>query len=239
MNNETYPYQTELDTQIKDYLKLYQDSFEIDGISSWYKYIYLMIDELLRKGLTSSDKMYIKQKYAEFRCYIETESNQRHLEFTKIISTYTHLIDSICQKCNDYGELETMDGWDVRLCAKHNPEHQNREHDDEENPKPPITESQYRFAADSQFNTLNDQLILIKISLLKRSLEEQQIEESVIQQILYDAIEPIERFELDETFYSVTSQFTNDNGDKVPIEDNFYSNQDYLREVIRTMYSKK
>lgn len=232
VDNLDQSYKTELDTQIKAYLSLYQDGFEIFGISSWHKFIYLMTDELLRKGLKNTDKMHIKQKYAEFKCYVVTDDMDRHVEFVKIISTYTRLMDSICHKCYNYGELETINGLDVRLCSKHYAHAMNQEYKMPANPTPQIAENQYRFASDSEFNRLNDRFNLIKLAMLRRTLEENNIETSVIQQILLESLEVLERFELDDKFYSATISFKQEDGGKVPSSNDFYSNKDYLAEVI-------
>ncbi len=77
-------YKTNLDTQINKYLSLYEGYFDISSAQSWYKYIYQMVDELLRHGLQETDSLFIKQKYAEFRCYFSTANKEKEPEFIKI-----------------------------------------------------------------------------------------------------------------------------------------------------------
>lgn len=237
----TDSYTTELDNEINQYLELYKNNFEILHASSWTKYIYLMIDELLRNGLKVSDVMHIKQKYAEFRCAVETDDEKKQIEFDKIILIYTNKINSICELCEAHGIVQTIDGWQYRLCLKHFFQRKEPKLDKElieelsyfQDLLSIQVNKQYQDASKSKYDAINDDSRVLEISIIHHILQKKEVDNLIIRKLLFDFIVyDANRFESDGVIYSKKTYFEDDYGNKIFPENNFYSNKDYLIGII-------
>lgn len=238
---ESSSYQTELDTEIKNYLAIYQASFDMPSAASWGKYIYLMIDELLRNELQETDVLRIKQKYAEFRCDIKTNSDKKQRIFNKIITSYTNKINSICEACEEDGILCSINDWQHRLCVQHFLEYKkldlNKEVLEELSwfGKTYSTEQDksYRNILNSKYDTLNDSYAARDIAIIHLALKEGQVKDSIIREVLVEFfVGDKNYYVIDGVGYTKKTFFEDEEGNQIHPSPNFYNNEDYLLSII-------
>lgn len=244
--NDNQDYKTDLDEQINFYLDIYKSTFDLQGATSWWKFIYLMVDELLRNGLEKSDVLFIKQKYAEFRCSVTTDDKKRQISFNKIVTTYTNAINSICERCERYGKVHTIHGWDYRLCIPHYleqanialAENTNFDLTTYHNDLPELKESHYRNVPNRNYNVLNDEFIARDISILHHYLKENNIEKSVIRKILIEFAFIDKNFGgivHDEKAYFRRSFFIDNDDNQVIPDTDLYDNEDFVLDLINRL----
>lgn len=244
--SDNQDYKTDLDEAINAYLDIYKSTFDLQGASSWWKFIYLMVDELLNNGLQQSDVLFIKQKYAEFRCSVTTDDKKRQITFDKIVNTYTNAINSICERCEHYGKVHSIHGWDYRLCIHHYLEQTNATLDESVKDEltsynydlPELKESHYRNVPNRIYNILNDEFITRDISILHYYLNENGVEKSIIRNILLDFTSIDKHFggivHNEKAYFRRSFFLDNDDNQIIPDKD-FYSNEDYILDLINRL----
>jgi hypothetical protein len=242
-------YKTDLDGAIESYLNKYRLTFDLQGGASWPKFIYLMTDELLRNGLEQEDVMFIKQKYAEFRCSVRTKDEKKEVVFDKIVNTYSNAINSICELCENHGIVHTIEGWDYRLCMKHFLERANPTLDEEtlwklshyESSMPELKESHYRNVFNRTYNALNDEFTTRDISIIFHYLNEGGVDKMLIRKVLLEFVSIDKSFGgvvVDGKVYERKIFYEDSDGNKVFPEKDCYSNEDYLLDEINKLTLK-
>ena len=245
-------YTSKLDSEIKNYLKKNKNT--ISGVDKgWYTYVYQMIEELLNNGLTNEDVIGYKEKYATFRCYIQATTKEKQYIFDKIINTYTNVINTRCQFCDNAGVIQSIEGWDFNLCLKHYLKYKYDLSVDDSiyNYKDYFGERldkrNYKDVSNSLHSQIEEQYLSIYISMLKHYLEKQEsISLETIRVVLKDYFmtlndiwERDDVLSIDNKKYKVEINFIDEEGNRIMMPDidkSFQSKGETIRHLINKSF---